>query len=135
ELEIVNSGHPVGQATWEAGNLRDTLMYYSAAPERLFGRQIPVAGGMDVTFKEPLGVVAVIVPWNFPMPIMGWGMAPALAAGNTVIVKPAELTPLTARRVAELALAAGLPEGVLQVLPGPGSVIGQRLVDHPDVRK
>jgi acyl-CoA reductase-like NAD-dependent aldehyde dehydrogenase len=135
ELEVVNAGHPVGQALWEAGNLRDVLRYYSAAPERLFGKQIPVAGGLNVTFQEPLGVVGVIVPWNFPMPILGWGMAPALAAGNTVIVKPAELTPLTARRIGELALAAGLPEGVLQVLPGAGPVAGDRLVRHPAVRK
>jgi acyl-CoA reductase-like NAD-dependent aldehyde dehydrogenase len=135
ELEVVNAGHPMGQARWEAGNLRDVLQYYSGAPERLFGRQIPVPGGLDVTFQEPLGIVAVIVPWNFPMPILGWGMAPALAAGNTVIVKPAELTPLTARRIGELALAAGLPEGVLQVLPGAGPVAGDRLVRHPAVRK
>ncbi|MFB4297207.1 aldehyde dehydrogenase family protein [Actinomadura sp. NTSP31] len=134
-LEVRNAGHPIGQARWEAGNLRDVLHYYAAAPERLTGRQIPVPGGLNVTFAEPLGVVGVIVPWNFPMPIMGWGMAPALAAGNTVIVKPAELTPLTARRVGELALEAGIPEGVLQVLPGAGPVAGRRLVDHPDVRK
>ncbi len=135
DTEVVAAGHPVGQARWEAGNVRDVLMYYSAAPERLFGRQIPVPGGLDVTFQEPLGVVGVIVPWNFPMPVMGWGMAPALAAGNTVIVKPAELTPLTARRIGELALEAGLPEGVLQVVPGEGPVAGRRLVEHPDVRK
>ncbi|GAB3675462.1 aldehyde dehydrogenase family protein [Actinocorallia lasiicapitis] len=134
-LEVDNAGHPIGQARWEAGNLRDVLTYYAGAPERLTGLQIPVAGGLDVTFKEPLGVVGVIVPWNFPMPIMGWGIAPALAAGNTVIVKPAEWTPLTALRVAELALEAGLPEGVLQVVPGEGPVAGRRLVDHPAVRK
>ena len=92
-LEIASAGHPIGQARWEAGNVRDVLTYYSGAPERLFGRQIPVPGGLDVTFQEPLGVVGVIVPWNFPMPVLGWGMAPALAAGNTVIVKPAEATP------------------------------------------
>ncbi|MCW2914793.1 MAG: aldehyde dehydrogenase [Actinomycetia bacterium] len=135
ELEVINAGHPVGQAQWEASNLRDVLLYYAGAPERLNGRQIPVPGGLDVTFHEPLGVVGVIVPWNYPMPIMGWGMAPALAAGNTVIVKPSELTPLTARRVGELALEAGLPEGVLQMLPGTGPVAGRRLVDHEDVRK
>ena len=135
ELEIVNAGHTVGNARWEAGNVRDVLTYYSAAPERLFGRQIPVAGGVDITFKEPLGVVGVIVPWNFPMPIAGWGLAPALAAGNTVVLKPAELTPLTALRIAELALEAGLAEGVLQVVPGKGSVVGQRFVDAPAVRK
>ena len=94
------------------------LNYYSGAPERMIGRQIPVAGGMDVTFQEPLGVVGVIVPWNFPMPIAGWGFAPALAAGNTVVLKPAELTPLTALRLAELGLEAGLPEGVFTVVPG-----------------
>lgn len=135
QLEVRNSGHPIGNARWEAGNVRDVLTYYSAAPERLFGRQIPVAGGIDLTFREPLGVVGAIVPWNFPMPIAGWAFAPALAAGNTVVLKPAELTPLTALRLAELALEAGLPEDVLTVLPGKGSVVGQRLVEHPDVRK
>jgi acyl-CoA reductase-like NAD-dependent aldehyde dehydrogenase len=135
QLEVRNSGHTIGNARWEAGNVRDVLTYYSAAPERLFGRQIPVAGGVDITFHEPLGVVGAIVPWNFPMPIAGWAFAPALAAGNTVVLKPAELTPLTAVRLAELALAAGLPEDVFTVLPGKGSVVGQRLVEHPDVRK
>jgi acyl-CoA reductase-like NAD-dependent aldehyde dehydrogenase len=135
EIEVRNAGHTWGNATWEAGNVRDCLNYYSAAPERLFGRQIPVAGGIDVTFHEPLGVVGVIVPWNFPMPIFGWGVAPALASGNTVVVKPAELTPLTAVRIGELALEAGLPEGVLTVIPGKGSVVGQRFVTHPLVRK
>jgi acyl-CoA reductase-like NAD-dependent aldehyde dehydrogenase len=134
-LEVRNSGHTISNARWEAGNVRDVLDYYSAAPERLFGRQIPVAGGVDVTFKEPLGVVGVIVPWNFPMPIAGWGLAPALAAGNTVVLKPAELTPMTAIRLGELALEAGLPEGVLTVLPGKGSVVGERFVTHPAVRK
>jgi acyl-CoA reductase-like NAD-dependent aldehyde dehydrogenase len=134
-LEVANSGHPITNARWEAGQVRDVLQYYAAAPERLFGRQIPVAGGIDLTFKEPLGVVGVIVPWNFPMPIASWALAPALAAGNTVVIKPAELTPLTAVRLGQLALEAGLPEGVLQVVTGRGSVVGQRLVDHPDVRK
>ncbi len=134
-LEVRNSGHTISNARWEAGNVRDVLDYYAAAPERLFGRQIPVAGGVDITFKEPLGVVAVIVPWNFPMPIAGWGLAPALAAGNTVVLKPAELTPLTAVRIGELALEAGLPPGVLTVLPGKGSVVGDRFVTHPLVRK
>ena len=128
-------GHPVGAARWEAGNIRDVLRYYSAAPERLLGAQIPVPGGLDVTFKEPVGVVGLIVPWNFPMPILGWGLAPALAAGNPVIAKPAERTPLTAIRIGELAREAGLPDGVFQVLPGKGSVVGQRLVDHEAVRK
>jgi acyl-CoA reductase-like NAD-dependent aldehyde dehydrogenase len=134
-LEVAGSGHPIGQAHWEAGHVRDVLLYYSAAPERLIGRQIPVPGGLNVTFHEPVGVVGLIVPWNFPMPIFAWGMAPALAAGNTVVAKPAELTPLTAMRIGELALEAGLPEGVLQVLPGKGSEVGQRLVSHPAVRK
>jgi acyl-CoA reductase-like NAD-dependent aldehyde dehydrogenase len=135
ELEVLNAGHTVGNARWEAGNVRDVLAYYSAAPERLFGRQIPVAGGLDVTFKEPLGTVGVIVPWNFPMPIAGWGFAPALAAGNTVVLKPAELTPLTAMRLGELALEAGVPAGVFTVVPGQGSVVGERFVTHPAVRK
>ena len=135
ELEIENSGHTRGNALWEVDNVVNVLTYYSAAPERLFGRQIPVSGGIDVTFKEPLGVVGVIVPWNFPMPIAGWGFAPALAAGNTVVLKPAEYTPLTAMRLGELALLAGLPSGVFNVLPGKGSVIGARFVTHPAVRK
>jgi betaine-aldehyde dehydrogenase len=134
-LEVLNAGHTIGNARWEAGNVRDCLNYYSAAPERLFGRQIPVPGGVDVTFREPLGVVGIIVPWNFPMPIAGWGLAPALAAGNCVVLKPAELTPLTAVRIGELALEAGLPEGVLTVLPGKGSEVGARFVTHPLVRK
>jgi acyl-CoA reductase-like NAD-dependent aldehyde dehydrogenase len=134
-LEVANSGHTIGNARWEADNVRDVLNYYSAAPERLVGRQIPVAGGVDVTFAEPLGVVGVIVPWNFPMPIAGWGFAPALAAGNAVVLKPAELTPLTAIRLGELALAAGLPEGVFQVIPGRGTVVGERFITHPAVRK
>jgi len=135
QLEVGNSGHTIGNARWEAGNVRDVLDYYAAAPERLTGRQIPVPGGMDVTFHEPLGVVGVIVPWNFPMPIAGWGFAPALAAGNTVVLKPAELTPLTAIRIGELALDAGFPEGVFTVVAGPGRVVGERFVTHPAVRK
>ena len=135
QLEVLNSGHTITNARWEAGNVRDVLAYYAAAPERLFGQQIPVSGGVDITFKEPLGVVGVIVPWNFPMPIAGWGFAPALAAGNTVLLKPAELTPLTAMRLAELALMAGIPEDVFTVLPGKGSIVGERFVTHPLVRK
>ena len=135
QLEVANSGHTITNARWEACNVRDVIAYYSAAPERLIGQQIPVADGLDVTFHEPLGVVGVIVPWNFPMPIASWGFAPALAAGNCVVLKPAELTPLTAMRLAELALDAGVPDGVLQALPGKGSVIGQRLVDHAGVAK
>ena len=135
QLEVLNAGHTIGNARWEANNVANVLAYYSGAPERLFGRQIPVAGGIDVTFKEPVGVVGIIVPWNVPMPIAGWGFAPALAAGCTVVMKPAEITPLTAIRLGELALEAGIPEHVLTVLPGKGSVVGQRFVDHPDVRK
>jgi acyl-CoA reductase-like NAD-dependent aldehyde dehydrogenase len=134
-LEVLNSGHTIGNARWEVNNVANVLQYYAGAPERLFGRQIPVPGGIDITFKEPVGVVGVIVPWNFPMPIAGWGFAPALAAGCTVVLKPAEVTPLTAIRLGELALEAGIPEHVLQVLPGKGSVVGQRFVDHELVRK
>jgi acyl-CoA reductase-like NAD-dependent aldehyde dehydrogenase len=134
-LEVRNAGHTLANARWEAGNVRDVLAYYAGAPERLTGRQIPVPGGLDVTFHEPLGVVGIIVPWNFPMPIAGWGFAPALAAGNTVVLKPAELTPLTAIRLGELATEAGLPADVFQVVPGKGSVVGQRFVSHPAVRK
>ncbi|GAA1176735.1 aldehyde dehydrogenase family protein [Nesterenkonia xinjiangensis] len=135
QLEVAGSGHTITNARWEAGNVRDVLEYYAAAPERNLGHQIPVSGGVDVTFHEPLGVVGIIVPWNFPMPIAGWGFAPALAAGNTVVIKPAELTPLTAIRLGELALQAGIPEGVLTVLPGRGAVVGERFVTHPQVRK
>ncbi|MFT2817796.1 aldehyde dehydrogenase family protein [Leifsonia sp. A12D58] len=135
QLEVSNSGHPISQARWEAGHVRDVLTYYSASPERMFGKQIPVAGGIDVTFQEPLGVVGIITPWNFPMTIAAWGFAPALAAGNAVLLKPAEWTPLTSIRLGELALEAGLPEGLFQVLPGRGSVVGERFVTNPTVRK
>ncbi len=135
ELEVANSGHPIGNARWEAGHVRDVLQYYSATPERLSGKQIPVAGGWDVTFNEPLGVIGVITPWNFPMTIASWGFAPALAAGNAVLVKPAEWTPLTTIRLGELAIEAGLPADLFCVLPGKGSVVGQRFVSHPDVNK
>jgi acyl-CoA reductase-like NAD-dependent aldehyde dehydrogenase len=135
QLEVTNSGHTINNARWEAGNVRDVIAYYSATPERLIGQQIPVADGINVTFHEPLGVVGVIVPWNFPMPIASWGFAPALAAGNTVVLKPAELTPMTAIRLGELALEAGIPEDVFQVIPGKGSIVGQRFVDSPDVAK
>ncbi len=134
-LEVANSGHPISSAEWEAGHVRDVLQYYAASPERLAGKQIPVAGGLDVTFNEPLGVVGVITPWNFPMTIASWGFAPALAAGNAVLVKPAEWTPLTTIRLGELAAEAGLPADLFQVLPGKGSVVGERFVTHPDVRK
>ncbi len=135
QLEVRNAGHTVGNARGEAGNVRDCLNYYAGAPERLTGKQIPVPGGTNLTFHEPVGVVGVIVPWNFPMPIAGWGFAPALAAGCTVVLKPAELTPMTAIRIGELAREAGLPEGVLTVVPGKGSVVGERFVTHPLVGK
>ena len=135
QLEVLNSGHPIGSARWEASHVAQVLNFYAGAPERLSGQQIPVAGGLDVTFHEPYGVVGIIVPWNFPMTIASWGFAPALAAGNAVVLKPAELTPLTAMRLGELALEAGLPEGLFQVVTGSGSVVGQRFVSHPDVRK
>jgi phenylacetaldehyde dehydrogenase len=135
QLEVREAGHTVGNARWEAGNVRDLLDYAAGGVERLTGRQIPVAGGLDITILEPLGVVGVIAPWNFPMPIAAWGTAPALAAGNAVILKPAETTPLTALRLAELALEAGLPESLFQVLPGHGPVAGTALVEHPGVAK
>jgi betaine-aldehyde dehydrogenase len=134
-IEVRNSGHTWDNSVWEARNVRDCLRYYAASPERLFGLQIPVPGGIDVTFHEPLGVVGLIVPWNFPMTIAAWGFAPALAAGNTVVLKPAELTPLTAIRLGELAREAGVPDGVFTVLPGEGPVVGERFVTHPLVRK
>jgi phenylacetaldehyde dehydrogenase len=134
-LEVREAGHTLGNARWEAGNVRDLLDYAAGGVERLTGRQIPVAGGLDITLLEPLGVVGVIAPWNFPLPIAAWGTAPALAAGNAVILKPAETTPLTALRLAELALEAGLPEHLFQVLPGAGPVAGAALVEHPGVAK
>lgn len=134
-LEVASAGHTITNARWEAGNVRDVVEYYAAAPERHFGRQIPVAGGVDITFREPLGVVGVIAPWNFPMVIAGWGFAPALAAGNTVVVKPAGLTPLSALRLAELARDAGIPTDVFQVVTGSGSEVGWRFVANESVRK
>ncbi|MEU4082216.1 aldehyde dehydrogenase family protein [Streptomyces venezuelae] len=134
-LEVLEAGHTIGNARWEAGNVRDLLDFAAGGVERLNGRQIPVAGGLDITLLEPLGVVGVIAPWNFPMPIAAWATAPALAAGNAVILKPAETTPLTALRLAELALEAGLPEDLFQVLPGTGPVAGNALVEHPGIAK
>ncbi|MEU3601846.1 aldehyde dehydrogenase family protein [Streptomyces sp. NPDC006798] len=134
-LEVLEAGHLIGNARWEAGNVRDLLDYSAGGVERLTGRQIPVAGGLDITLLEPLGVVGVIAPWNFPMPIAAWGTAPALAAGNAVLLKPAETTPLTALRLAALALEAGLPEHLFQVLPGAGDITGTALVDHPGIAK
>ncbi|MEU2205210.1 aldehyde dehydrogenase family protein [Microbacterium oleivorans] len=135
QLEVLEAGHPISSARWEASHVAQVLNYYAGAPERLIGRQIPVAGGLDVTYHEPYGVVGIIVPWNFPMTIASWGFAPALAAGNAVVLKPAELTPLTAMRLGDLAVEAGLPEGVFTVIPGAGPVVGERFVTHPDVHK
>ncbi|MFG3139635.1 aldehyde dehydrogenase family protein [Streptomyces sp. NPDC048211] len=134
-LEVLEAGHTIGNARWEAGNVRDLLDFAAGGVERLSGRQIPVPGGIDLTLLEPLGVIGVIAPWNFPMPIAAWGTAPALAAGNAVILKPAETTPLTALRLAELAREAGLPEHLFQVLPGAGDEAGNALVEHPGVAK
>jgi acyl-CoA reductase-like NAD-dependent aldehyde dehydrogenase len=134
-LEARNAGKPISDARGEMGMVVETFRYYVGAPERNTGRTIPVAGGIDVTFREPLGVVGLITPWNFPLTIAGWKLGPALAAGNTVVLKPAELTPLTALEFERIALEAGIPEGVVNVVAGPGSVCGQRLVEHPDVAK
>jgi acyl-CoA reductase-like NAD-dependent aldehyde dehydrogenase len=134
-LEARNAGKPIGDARGEMEMVVETFRYYAAAPERLLGKTIPVAGGVDMTFREPLGVVGMIVPWNFPLLIASWKVAPALAAGNTVVLKPAELTPLTALELERIALEAGVSEGVVNVVAGPGSVCGRRLVEHPDVAK
>src|SRR5918995_5511892 len=134
-LEARNAGKPIGDARGEMGMVADTFRYYAAAPERALGDTIPVVGGVAMTFREPLGVVALITPWNFPLTIASWKLAPALAAGNTVVLKPAELTPLTALEFERIAREAGIPEGVVNVLVGPGSVVGQRLVEHEDVAK
>ena len=134
-LEARNVGKPIADARGEVGMVVDVFNYFAGAPERLFGKTIPVAGGVDMTFREPLGVVALIVPWNFPLAISSWKVGPALAAGNTVILKPAALTPLTAIELERIALEAGLPEGVLKVVVGAGRTVGERLVEHPDVAK
>ncbi len=134
-LETENVGKPIGESRDEVGMVAEVLYFYAGAVDKHRGATVPVAGGVDMTFHEPLGVVAAIVPWNFPMAITSWKVGPALATGNTIVVKPAESTPLTARRLADLALEAGLPEGVFQVVTGPGSVVGTRLVEHPDVAK
>src|SRR4051812_29495641 len=134
-VESQNVGKPIGGARAEIGMVAQVFHYYAGAVERAFGETIPVAGGVDMTFREPLGVVGLIVPWNFPLNISSWKLGPALACGNTVVLKPAELTPLSALRLSELILEAGIPEGVVNVLVGPGRVVGQRLVEHPDVAK
>ena len=134
-LETSNVGKPLGDSRWEMGMVADVFHFYAGAVEKHYGETIPVAGGVDFTFREPLGVVGLIVPWNFPLMLASWKLGPALACGNTVVLKPAELTPLTALRFAEIALEAGIPEGVVNVVVGPGSVAGERLIAHPDVAK
>jgi acyl-CoA reductase-like NAD-dependent aldehyde dehydrogenase len=134
-LEARNVGKPIGDARGEMGMVVQAFNYYAGAPERLFGKTIPVAGGIDMTFREPLGVVGLIVPWNFPLLLSTWKVAPALAAGNTMVLKPAELTPLTALELERIAKDVGLPEGVLNVVVGPGRIVGERMVQHPDVAK
>jgi acyl-CoA reductase-like NAD-dependent aldehyde dehydrogenase len=134
-LETRNVGKPISDSRGEVGMAAEVFHFYAGAVDKHFGQTIPVAGGIDVTFREPLGVVGLIVPWNFPLNIASWKVGPALACGNTVVLKPAELTPMTAIRLAELALTAGIPEGVLNVVVGPGRVVGERLIQHPDVAK
>ena len=135
QIESQNVGKPIAGARGEVGMVADVFHFYAGAVDKKHGETIPVAGGIDMTFREPLGVVGLIVPWNFPLNISSWKLGPALACGNTVVLKPAELTPLSALRLAELALEAGVPEGVLNVVVGKGSVVGRRLVEHPDVAK
>jgi betaine-aldehyde dehydrogenase len=134
-LETSNTGKPLGDSRWEIGMVADVFHFYAGAVEKHYGETIPVGGGVDMTFREPLGVVGLIVPWNFPLMLASWKLGPALACGNTVVLKPAELTPLTALRFSELALEAGIPTGVVNVVVGPGSVVGERMIAHPDVAK
>jgi betaine-aldehyde dehydrogenase len=135
QIESRNVGKPIAGARGEVGMVADVFHFYAGAVDKHHGQTIPVAGGVDMTFREPLGVVGLIVPWNFPLNIASWKLGPSLACGNTVVLKPAELTPLSALRLAELALEAGIPEGVFNVVTGKGSVVGQRLIEHPDVAK
>jgi betaine-aldehyde dehydrogenase len=135
DLETRNVGKPISDSRGEVAMVAEVFHFYAGAVNKHYGESIPVAGGVDLTFREPLGVVGLITPWNFPLNIASWKVAPALACGNTVVLKPAELTPLTSLRLAELALEAGIPEGVVNVVAGKGSVVGQRLLEHPDVAK
>jgi acyl-CoA reductase-like NAD-dependent aldehyde dehydrogenase len=135
QIESRNVGKPISGARGEVAMVAQVFHFYAGAVDKHYGETIPVAGGVDVTFREPLGVVGLIVPWNFPLNISSWKLGPALACGNTVVLKPAELTPLSALRLGELCLEAGIPEGVVNVLPGKGSVVGRRLVEHPNVAK
>ena len=134
-IESRNVGKPIAGARAEVGMVAEVFHFYAGAVDKHHGDSIPVGGGVDITFREPLGVVGLIVPWNFPLNIASWKLGPALACGNTVVLKPAELTPLSALRLAELILEAGIPEGVVNVLVGKGSIVGRRLVEHPGVAK
>jgi len=134
-IESRNVGKPISGARGEVGMVAQVFHFYAGAVDKHHGETIPAAGGVAATFREPLGVVGSIVPWNFPLNIASWKLGPALACGNTVVLKPAELTPLSALRLAELCLEAGIPEGVVNVLVGKGSVVGQRLIEHPDIAK
>src|SRR5262249_34074225 len=134
-IESQNVGKPISGARGEVGMVAQVFHFYAGAVDKFHGETIPVAGGVDMTFREPLGVVGLITPWNFPLNIASWKLGPALACGNTVVIKPAELTPLSTLRLGELALEAGIPDGVLNVVVGKGSVVGQRLIEHPDVAK
>src|SRR5256885_608679 len=134
-IESQNVGKPIAGARAEVGMVAQVFHFYAGAVDKHYGQTIPVAGGVDITFREPLGVVGLIVPWNFPLNISSWKLGPALACGNTVVLKPAELTPLSALRLEQLILEAGVPEGVVNVVVGPGRIVGQRLVEHPDVAK
>jgi len=134
--ESQNVGKPIREAREEVLLAADCFEYYGGVVNKIGGHTIPVAApGVSLTFREPLGVCALIVPWNFPILITSWKVAPALAMGNTVVVKPATQTPLTALRLGELALEAGIPPGVVNVIPGPGGIVGEALVRHPLVRK
>lgn len=135
QLETANMGMPIGNSRWCANTVADVLHYYAGAVDKHLGQTIPVAGGVAMTFNEPIGVVGLITPWNFPMLIASWKLGPALACGNAVVIKPAEITPLTTVRLGELALEAGIPPGVLNVVVGTGAEAGWRLVQHPDVGK
>jgi acyl-CoA reductase-like NAD-dependent aldehyde dehydrogenase len=135
-LECRNVGMPISDARGQLSMIIDVIRYYAGAVDKFFGHTVPVEReGVAMTFREPIGVVGLITPWNFPLNIANWKIAPALAAGNTVVLKPASLTPLSVLRYAELAVEAGLPAGALNVVPGPGGVVGDALVGHPDVGK
>jgi len=135
-IEARNAGKPIRDARGEVGLVATVLEYWGGAANKIFGETIPVQdAGLEITLREPVGVCALITPWNFPMVIASWKIAPALACGNTVVVKPAQLTPISVLLLADILMEAGLPPGVISVLPGPGSAIGNALVTHPLVSK